>query len=189
MAIYLVDYENVKSNGLKGIDKLNKHDKVYIFYSVNAETLTFDVHIQINESQVEISYFKIDAGAKNALDFQLSTYLGYLIAQSDEEQYYIVSEDAGFDYVAKFWSKNNKKVKKISNLLLQNKKNEQHLLLEKLNELLPQYKEEVVSIRKFINDYKTKQGLNNALVKQYESKKAGEIYKAIRPLIADKKGN
>jgi hypothetical protein len=188
MAIYLIDYENVKSNGLKGVSKLDQFDRVYIFYSVNAETLTFEVHQQINESQADVSYIKIDAGGKNALDFQLSTYLGYLVAQENEEQFYIVSDDTGFDFVIKFWSKHKKKINKVSNLLLQSKMNEQQLLLEKIMELLPQYKEEAAVIRKFINDYKTKQGLNNALVKQYESKKAGEIYKAIKPLIADKKG-
>ena len=35
--------------------------------------------------------------------------------------------------------------------------------------------------------YKTKQGINNALVKKYGSKSGGEIYKAIKPLLAAKK--
>ena len=44
--IYLIDFENVHSDGLKGIEQLGKKDKCYIFYS----------------EQV---------GMKNALDFQL----------------------------------------------------------------------------------------------------------------------
>ena len=42
---------------------------------------------------------------------------------------------------------------------------------------------------KYIQQYKTKLGINNALAKQFkDSKKASEIYNAIKPLIADKKG-
>lgn len=42
---------------------------------------------------------------------------------------------------------------------------------------------------KCINHYKTKSGVNNALTKHYkDSKKASEIYNAIKPLLADKKG-
>lgn len=39
-----------------------------------------------------------------------------------------------------------------------------------------------------IEKYKTKMGLNNAIVKIYGTEKAGEIYKKIKPLIKDKKG-
>ena len=31
--IYLIDFENVHSDGLKGIEQLGKKDKCYIFYS------------------------------------------------------------------------------------------------------------------------------------------------------------
>ena len=42
---------------------------------------------------------------------------------------------------------------------------------------------------KFIRQYKTKQGINNALNKEFkDSKRTSEIYSAIKPLIADKKG-
>lgn len=37
--------------------------------------------------------------------------------------------------------------------------------------------------------YKTKMGLNNALQKKFDSKRGGEIYKALKPFIKDKKGN
>ena len=37
--------------------------------------------------------------------------------------------------------------------------------------------------------YKTKKGINNALNKEFkDSKRTSEIYSAIKPLIADKKG-
>ena len=47
------------------------------------------------------------------------------------------------------------------------------------------------AVTKIILQYKTKTGINNALVKQYPSKdnkQASEIYNAIKPLLGDKKG-
>ena len=41
MKCYLVDYENVNSAGLTGINKLSSDDLVMIFYSDNASTVTF----------------------------------------------------------------------------------------------------------------------------------------------------
>jgi hypothetical protein len=48
--------------------------------------------------------------------------------------------------------------------------------------------EAVEHICRFIVKYKTKQGVNNAIVKIYGTEKAGELYKKIKPLLKDKKG-
>lgn len=48
----------------------------------------------------------------------------------------------------------------------------------------------VPQVVKFIRQYKTKQGINNALNKEFkDSKRTSEIYSAIKPLIADKREN
>ena len=49
--IYLIDFENVHSDGLKGIEQLGKKDKCYIFYSEHAGVLTFNMHKRITESR------------------------------------------------------------------------------------------------------------------------------------------
>lgn len=47
----------------------------------------------------------------------------------------------------------------------------------------------VPTVVKIIQQYKTKQGINNALLKEFkDNKRASEIYTAIKPLITDKKG-
>ena len=43
MTVYLVDFENVRSGGLRGVEELSEGDKVVIFYSKNADAITFDV--------------------------------------------------------------------------------------------------------------------------------------------------
>ena len=105
MAIYMIDYENVKTGGLNGISRLTSEDRVIIFYSENANRLTFDLHRRLMECPAQIEYREVTVGGHNALDFQLVTYLGYLIAQNPMGQYLIISYDRGFEYVVNFWRK------------------------------------------------------------------------------------
>ena len=103
MAVYMIDYENVKTGGLNGISRLTDADRVIIFYSENANRLTFDLHQRLMASTAQIEYREVSVGGHNALDFQLVTYLGFLIAQEPNGQYLIISNDRGFEYVVNFW--------------------------------------------------------------------------------------
>lgn len=105
MAIYLVDYEN--THYLGGISGLSENDTVVVFYTQNSSSLSFDAHKEILQAQAKILYKYVDNGGKNALDFQLSTYLGCLVGekQADRQQLYIVSKDKGFYYVSRFWER------------------------------------------------------------------------------------
>lgn len=111
MAYYLVDYENVKADGMYGVDQLGKKDCVCIFYSENASTLTFGLHEKLNQTKGKIVLQKVEVGVKNALDFQLSTYLGYLISENEgkNETYYIVSEDKGLAILTGYWAERRRK--------------------------------------------------------------------------------
>lgn len=107
MTVYLVDFENVRSEGLKGVDRLSEGDKVVIFYSKNAENISFDVHTLLNNSRAEIETFRILRGGRNSLDFQLSTYLGYLVMENCYKKIFIVSQDKGFLCAISFWEVNS----------------------------------------------------------------------------------
>ena len=187
MATYLVDYENVKTGGLNGITKLMKEDKVIIFYSENADTLTFGLHRRINESVADISFIRVEVGCKNALDFQLVSYLGYLVAQYKDEKYFIISNDNGFTSVKKFWHKKKVLVEVAYDLSGQSKVQEEIDLKDQVVKIITN-KEDAQVVMEYIQKYKTKQGINNALVKKYDNQKAGQIYKSIKPLITHKKG-
>lgn len=106
MAVYLVDFENVSSAGISGIQKLTKDDKVYIFYTVNASNMSFAAHMNLLSSSAEVTYYNVASGGKNALDFQLASFLGYLICQGKEKKFCIISNDRGFEYVKTFWERN-----------------------------------------------------------------------------------
>ncbi len=103
LAVYLIDYENVNKDGLNGVSKLTEKDKVIIFYSARADRMTFGLHRRLNETLATVEYKRVDVGGHNALDFQLATYLGFLLAKDSSEEYCIVSNDRGFEYLAGFW--------------------------------------------------------------------------------------
>ena len=105
MAIFLVDFENVNSSGLLGIKDISENDSVFIFYTPNAATLSFDAHKMLIETKAAIKYINVAAGTKNSLDFQLGSFLGYLIASHESRDFFIVSADNGFQAVKSFWKK------------------------------------------------------------------------------------
>ena len=121
MAYYLIDFENVKSRGMEGVELLAKEDTVCIFYSDNADSMTFDLHRKLNETKAQIIYHKVAVGTKNALDFQLATYLGYLICEQQKEgihpDYFIVTKDNGFTSLMVYWKAQGVPVRITRNLL------------------------------------------------------------------------
>ncbi len=193
MSYYLVDYENVKKDGLDGIHMLGEEDKVCIFYSKNADSITFDQHRRIMESKASIEFCKVDVGSKNALDFQLATQLGFLIANRASEQYYIVSKDKGFEILGGYWKSRGVAVTLIADITGRSHDHETQELREKLATLIKEDEDVTVDVvLKIIQQYKTKQGIMNALMKKYPSadnKKSSKIYKTIKPLLSDKKGS
>ena len=107
MNIYLVDYENVNSSGIEGIKNLKLEDKVYIFYSEQIKTIPFEKSIELVKSKAQIEFIEIKKVGKNYLDFQLSTYLGYLIGKGENGFVFIISKDTGFDSIVDFWKGRN----------------------------------------------------------------------------------
>ncbi|MBQ5316431.1 MAG: hypothetical protein J6I96_02650 [Oscillospiraceae bacterium] len=101
--IFLIDYENVTSAGLDGVERLTENDRVYIFYTAAQSNLSFEAHKAILSSKAAFSYFNVANGGKNALDFQLASFTGYLVGRSEDRQIYIISGDKSFSFIWRFW--------------------------------------------------------------------------------------
>ena len=103
------------------MELLAEEDTVCIFYSDNADSMTFDLHRKLNETKAQIIYHKVAVGTKNALDFQLATYLGYLICEQQREgihpDYFIVTKDNGFTSLMVYWKAQGVPVRITRNLL------------------------------------------------------------------------
>ncbi len=120
MKFFLVDYENVNSSGLEGINCLDEDDKVVIFYGPNSNTVSFSVVEFIRKSDINIDLFELRHPAPNAVDFQLSTYLGYLIAKEKDAEFYIISKDKGYgssiDFCNDFLINYPQKIERFTNI-------------------------------------------------------------------------
>ena len=121
---FLVDYENVKLDGLNGIENRKKTDSICIFYSKNADKMSFDLHAILNNTKAVISTQRVRVGYKNALDFQLTSFLGYAISQCRENckkkvDFYIVTKDNGFNCLIDYWKKQGVDVYMVRSLVTQ----------------------------------------------------------------------
>ena len=116
MSIYLIDYENVNESGLEGIKALKSEDQVHIFFSDQIKSIPFERSIELTQSRAHIEFIRTHKTAKNYLDFQLSTYLGYLIGKGEKGEVIVVSADKGFDSVVDFWKGRNIKISRFENI-------------------------------------------------------------------------
>ncbi len=206
MRIFLIDYENVNSLGLNGIDKLRKTDKIVLFYSDSANTLSFTIHDLIMKKQIKIEKYKLNQSDKNALDFQLVTYLGYWVANhtAKEHEIFIISKDKGYISAIEFCAEVLKKnvIMKPSIAIAIGSDVEEKITDEDIaeahrlglteeeyeniiSELLlgvpkSECKEIINNIIKFIYDTPDRIRFNNAIVKEYGTEKAKVYYNAIK---------
>ena len=218
--IFFVDFENVKISGLDGLLELNSTDEVFIFYSDKADGITFDVHKNLNETKAKINLQKVEVGSKNALDFQLSSYLGFIINENlnkgnENTSYFIVTKDSGFSCLITYWKNKSIDISIVTNLLcnqedksenktedkaednnenkIEDSNTDNSEPVEKLPAILQTISDatdnvDLKFIVEAINKYQLKYEIHNVLVKHYkDTKKASEIYKTIKPLLADKK--
>lgn len=206
MRIFLVDYENVNSLGLNGIDKLRKTDKIVLFYSDSANTISFAIHDVIMKKQIKIEKYKLSQADKNALDFQLVTYLGYWVAQhqTKEHEIFIISKDKGYMSAINFCADVLKKsvLLKPSIAVAIGSDVEQHITPEDIieahrlglgeeeyeniiNDLLcvvpkTDCKEIISNVIGLIHKTPDRIRFNNAVVKEYGTEKAKIYYNAVK---------
>lgn len=98
---YLVDYENVGSNGLSGCKNMTASEHIIIFFTQNARKI--DMAEIANHGSAELKMIEIPAGKQSA-DIHIGSYLGYLAGKS-KCNIVIISNDTDFDNVIKFWKK------------------------------------------------------------------------------------
>ena len=103
---FLVDYENVSDGGLHGFFDLTEDDTVALFYTQNANKISIDFFeiAMRSDKAANIAFIKVNPG-NQALDLQLASYLGALMASAEDDcAFYIVSKDKGFQCLIPFWS-------------------------------------------------------------------------------------
>ncbi|MBO4766804.1 MAG: hypothetical protein J5532_05850, partial [Lachnospiraceae bacterium] len=95
--IVYVDFENVSSAGLAGVLKLGKNDEVKIFLGPKCSKMSLIEAESILHCDATVELIKNDQIGKNALDFIIMVHLGYDIAKSAGDRFFIISNDKGYE--------------------------------------------------------------------------------------------
>ena len=101
--MFLIDYENVTRSGLEGVESLTSVDTVVVFYN-STSTIPIDLLVKINKSEASFDWIGLKIPGLNALDLQLTTFLGETISKvrlEDDYTVFIVSKDNGYDSAIK----------------------------------------------------------------------------------------
>jgi hypothetical protein len=105
MTYYLIDFENVHAAGIADPAVCVEGDIVCIYYGADSQDLPLETIHAFYQKHVGLQTVPVNTGSKNALDFQLTTHLGYLIGSREHSvaAYRIVSNDTGYDCVVTYW--------------------------------------------------------------------------------------
>lgn len=103
MFIYLVDTENVGNVWINLLQTTTKEDKIIVFYTDKSAKISLEDFDKITKSKTFVAAEKCYNGISNALDFQLSSTLGYYIKESPGAKFVIFSKDTGYDVVVQYW--------------------------------------------------------------------------------------
>ena len=216
--VLLVDFENVHANGLQGITALCKQDTLYLFYNdtlkITIDTHRSIEKVECEKIYQKVTT-KTPNAADFLLVTILGDLIGnnsersYAVISDDKGFDVVVKywKSKNVDIVKCSTIKEAKasaadvevnKDEEISEPVgdaadaADTDTEEQESIEEKVNELFVsagrEIGEDTALVARYIEKYKTKQGLNNALVKELGNSTTAEIYKIIKPLIKDKKG-
>ena len=110
---FLVDFENVRSGGLRDVDYLDKSDYITIFFSEAAHSCEGRYLEEIEESGCHFDTCKLQNTGKNGLDFYIASRVGEFYGSGHKERIAIISKDQGYKAVRDYWDvrlPSNKKI-------------------------------------------------------------------------------
>ncbi len=115
MKHYLIDSENVNDNWLMLLEFVEPDDEIIVFYTKNSPHMSYSSVIKLIQYDRPIKFEECHEG-NNGLDFQLVSYLGYLMKTDTDKnsEFIIMSNDTGFDAAVSFWKDRNFPVNRIN---------------------------------------------------------------------------
>lgn len=106
MKYYLIDFDNVNtSKDLKGWDTFTSEYYIFLFYT--AQKAKIDVSLANKHGDAGFEYVEVSEG-KQSLDMHLVSLMGFLINKDKAAEFIIVSKDADYDRIIKFWEAREK---------------------------------------------------------------------------------
>lgn len=111
--MYFVDFENVGTTGLEGLETLTGRDCVVLFVSDHTTEKGMLKRLSETKARIRIEY--VSTTAKNAMDFCLISSVGAEIAKG-KKSLCIVSGDKGYDAARTFWNERGISVRSLSSI-------------------------------------------------------------------------
>ncbi len=98
------------------LDISGEGDEIVIFYTKNSPHMAYSSVIKLLQNSSRTIQFEECYEGNNALDFQLISYLGYLMAGEDpaDAEFVIMSNDTGYDPAIRFWKKKGFSIKRFN---------------------------------------------------------------------------
>ena len=112
---YLIDSENLKRDWMLSVLKQPSNCRYHIFFTKNSPSIPVDVVKAMMEKGNHLEFIPCCTGS-NALDFQLVSWMGYMLGTNPQDQYQIVSGDTGFDSVIHFWKERRVSISRIKDI-------------------------------------------------------------------------
>lgn len=111
MTTYLIDCENVSLKKALPEMQLKKNDKIHFFFSSSAAKPSFDDLYELENRKIKMELHKAVVGEHNALDVQLSSFLGYRLRFNfRKENFCIISKDKAFLCLQEYWKAQGKTI-------------------------------------------------------------------------------
>lgn len=120
---YLIDTENVGSVWKALLDRMDGQDKLLLFYTENSPGISYADLQSLLTSGKSFEFFSCHTG-KNGLDFQLISYLGYLLHSWPKSRLVVLSDDTGYDPALQFWTEKGFEVQRMTKAMLRAAKKE-----------------------------------------------------------------
>ena len=99
---YLIDLENIGHRWVDLVITTNPRARFHVFYTPKSAVIPIDRIDDVISIRDRVTFIQCYPGP-NALDYQLDTQLGYMISKFPHRKFIIVSGDAGYDNVIRFW--------------------------------------------------------------------------------------
>jgi len=182
---FLIDTENVGQTFLPGIQELTAQDTLILFHYEKAAPFKQEMLLSIARAKCKHEIIEMRIHTKNAMDFQICSYLGVLVNKNmGNAEYYIVSRDKGYTAAVEFIRQSYEgiTVKTITTLNTKENKDSQR---DKIDQILKAYPRKV---RKQVTDAikcsKSALELHNNLQNRLKTD-GKDIYKILKPMFQE----
>ena len=186
MVHFMIDWENIQHNGLRGSRYLNPSDNITIFYSKACNRIEQGDLQGILQSGCTLELCRLVNPGKNALDHYISSRIGSLFGGGYLGNVAIISRDKGFRAIQDYWKHC---VKPSRNIVIRPNIESGIVSLNENTERCRQIQQEmqVVNLEKEFEKYKEEQRIRSELKKLFADTDYQESVHLIMDIVKNNK--